>query len=324
MALTSVTIEALERLSNILRQSVEYILESKVESFIWDDPVGLAFEQQYHDDFRPLTDKMIPQIDGYLQYLGTQYSVVSEYEEGTTLPIGDTGTKSSVLIGTQGLQGKKFSLPQNPREIVSDTCEIPKTGAQLADEYLDNIARNASNAGKRLNYSNYRSYTKGGLLLALAAGAGIRVYQTSDKQELGPYNHDRGAHAQWKNQRCQTVDGKKVCQGGYMLVQRDFLTDSKFTNDDVVEVFFHENEHRIQDERLGRGCLQAMPEYKGVSVPCIREISLSTKEGDISQECLQEFDDYNNHWIERDAREAGRSARKHFIKKYQESRLKTK
>ena len=88
MALAKVTIEALTQMANILRQSAEDILLTKEQmdgelySIPWNDPVGLNFIRMYEEDFKPLKEKLIPNIEDYVQYMNKEGMIVSEYGGG--------------------------------------------------------------------------------------------------------------------------------------------------------------------------------------------------------------------------------------------------
>ena len=75
MALAKVTIEALTQMTNTLRQSADDILatkeqmDSELYSIPWDDPIGLNFINRYEEDFKPLKEKLIPNIEQYLEYI---------------------------------------------------------------------------------------------------------------------------------------------------------------------------------------------------------------------------------------------------------------
>lgn len=94
MAVSKVTLDALSQMANILRQSAEVIVSAKGEmdeqlrSFIWDDPVGQAFVVKYEEDFKPLMQKLIPNIESYLFFLQEQGMSISEYAGEIALILG--------------------------------------------------------------------------------------------------------------------------------------------------------------------------------------------------------------------------------------------
>ncbi len=85
MAQAKVTIESLRQLAEILRQSAEDILGAKEQmdnelyNIPWDDPIGLTFITKYEEDFKPLKEKLIPNINSYIQYMKNECMVVSDY-----------------------------------------------------------------------------------------------------------------------------------------------------------------------------------------------------------------------------------------------------
>lgn len=127
MALAKVTIEALSQMANILRQSAEDILltkeqmDSELYSIPWDDPIGLSFISRYEEDFKPLKNKLVPNIESYIQYMQSEGVVVSEYsgENAGGLGTGVVGAASALGLGaafassqiisggTTGFQGKQ-------------------------------------------------------------------------------------------------------------------------------------------------------------------------------------------------------------------------
>ncbi len=106
MALAKVTIEALTQMANALRQSAEDILltkeqmDSELYSIPWDDPIGFNFIRRYEEDFMPLKNKLIPNIESYIQYMQSEGVVVSEYSGENT---GGLGIGSAVGAGAMGV-----------------------------------------------------------------------------------------------------------------------------------------------------------------------------------------------------------------------------
>lgn len=106
MALAKVTIEALTQMANTLRQSADDILATKeqmdneLHSFPWDDPIGLSFINRYEEDFKPLKEKLIPNIENYVQYLNEEGMIVSEYGGENA---GGMGIGGAVGAGAMGV-----------------------------------------------------------------------------------------------------------------------------------------------------------------------------------------------------------------------------
>lgn len=85
MALSKVTSEVLNQLSQTLdnhREDINHVQEdmnSRLESFIWDDPVGLAYKAKYYEDLKPIQEKLIPNLISYCSYLQQQAAVIDEF-----------------------------------------------------------------------------------------------------------------------------------------------------------------------------------------------------------------------------------------------------
>ena len=98
MAQAKVSQDALVKMAETLRQSAEEIMSAKTEmdsqlrSFVWDDPTGYYFTGKYEDDFKPLTEKLIPAIEEYVSYIAGLEGSVAEYSEvATALGAGTLG-----------------------------------------------------------------------------------------------------------------------------------------------------------------------------------------------------------------------------------------
>lgn len=104
MALAKVTIEALTQMANTLRQSADDILATKEQmdrelySIPWDDPIGQAFLVQYEEDFKPLKEKLIPNMESYITHIMGLEGVVESYSESNAAAIGAAGIAGGVGI----------------------------------------------------------------------------------------------------------------------------------------------------------------------------------------------------------------------------------
>lgn len=139
MALAKVTIEALSQMANTLRQSADDILATKeqmdneLRSFPWDDPIGWTFINRYEDDFKPLKEKLIPNIESYLNYLGSIGITVGEYAEMSHIHI--TGTEDIVGVLPKGTptdpvvldHGAVPHIPDEPLQPINPDSVIPAT-----------------------------------------------------------------------------------------------------------------------------------------------------------------------------------------------------
>ena len=117
MAIAKVTIEALSQMANTLRQSADDILATKeqmdneLHSFPWDDPIGLAFIGRYEEDFKPLKEKLIPNIEDYIQYMNQEGMIVSDYSGESIGGLGSVGAGVAGVASTIGA-GAVFSGSQ--------------------------------------------------------------------------------------------------------------------------------------------------------------------------------------------------------------------
>ncbi len=126
MALAKVTIEALTQMANTLRQSADDILLTKEQmdtelySIPWDDPIGLSFINRYEEDFKPLKENLIPNIEQYLEYIYSLSMDLDAYSSenggipsgiglaaGVAAGVGLTGLNNSSQTGVQGGQLKQ-------------------------------------------------------------------------------------------------------------------------------------------------------------------------------------------------------------------------
>lgn len=124
MAISKVTIDALGQMANLLHQSAEDIISAKGEmdgqlrSFIWDDPTGYAFSAKYEEDFKPLMQKLIPNIENYLHYLQEQGMSISEYSGEFAFLIGGmSGALGNAARGSNNeYEGLVDARPRNKRK----------------------------------------------------------------------------------------------------------------------------------------------------------------------------------------------------------------
>lgn len=120
MAIAKATSEALAQLSNTLLRSAEEISSAKAEmdrllnSIPWDDPVGINFRNSYDEDFRPLTEKLIPAIDDYVTYLENQNLIVMEYDTITMDSGVVTGISAAAISAGAALAGARYVVDCRP------------------------------------------------------------------------------------------------------------------------------------------------------------------------------------------------------------------
>ena len=120
MALAKVTIEALAQMAETLRQSADDILatkeqmDSELRSFPWDDPIGLNFISRYEEDFKPLKEKLIPNINNYIQYINQEGNIISEFNNESA---GGMGIGGAVGLGAAGIGvSRATKVNANPKK----------------------------------------------------------------------------------------------------------------------------------------------------------------------------------------------------------------
>lgn len=85
MAKTKATAETLTMLSGTLNNDLENILsvktamDNELNSFLWDDPVGIAFRAKYYEDLKPIEEKLVPNLKSYSTYLDNEAAIINEY-----------------------------------------------------------------------------------------------------------------------------------------------------------------------------------------------------------------------------------------------------
>lgn len=317
MAISKVTLEALSQMANLLQQSVEDIMSAKVEmdrqlrSFIWDDQTGYAFSAKYEEDFKPLTDKLIPAIDQYITHIYQLADTISYYSENSTI----SGMEGIMLGAGISLSGFRLAnINRDPIEnLTTDTCYslgqvTGRTRAEDCSNQWEKRGLHLSKSKTQITAENYRVLTKSQLFDSLSIGTGT-PWGVAEDDEIGPYNNGGGVAGIWSPSK------KKI------LVNKDFLDDSRKTNDDVIELFFHEDRHRLQQDKRGNHCYQWFnsqgptpePKYVVPEKKCVEEIAFATHSSDISKDCKKQFFEYEDQFYERDARQAGLEAKKWFL-----------
>ncbi len=137
MAIAKVTIDALTQMANTLRQNADGILATKEQmdtelySIPWDDPIGLNFINRYEEDFKPLKEKLIPNIESYLRYLENMGITIGEYAEMSHIHI--TGTEDIVRVLPKGTptdpivldHGAVPHIPDEPLQPINPDSVIP-------------------------------------------------------------------------------------------------------------------------------------------------------------------------------------------------------
>lgn len=154
MAITKVTIDALTQMSERLRLSSESILSTKsnmdqqLNSFVWDDPVAIAFKNDYQEKLKPITDKLIPNIKQYLRHLSELNVQVGEFNKDATIMTGIAGG----IIGTSTLN----VTTSNSQGTVSGIT--PKTKLPFRDDEFEKSLNGLSEADLKNKADQYRDY----------------------------------------------------------------------------------------------------------------------------------------------------------------------
>ena len=181
MAISKVTQEALSQMAKNLSQCAEDIVMAKKEmdeqlrSFIWDDPVGQSFVIKYEEDFKPLTNKLLPAMNEYVTYIIGLEGNVAEYG-GTASMLGAIGAamipkrstgisedhvSSSVLAGRspkeKGIMAKEkiVSLDKDPTNVDLSQDDYEKLKERLEykrryDAYLSELRKRKPDLSKRI------------------------------------------------------------------------------------------------------------------------------------------------------------------------------
>lgn len=131
MAQTKATSDALLAMAEQLRQSAEQIqaakasMNNQLHSFSWDDPVGIAFINDYHEKMKPIDNKLLPALEGYFDYLERLVGGIEEYNGGSAIHITGTENIARVLPKGSGVdpitlnENASINTPQTPLQRVS-------------------------------------------------------------------------------------------------------------------------------------------------------------------------------------------------------------
>ena len=196
MAITKVTLEALERLATVLRQSADEILMAKenmdglLYRIVWDDPTGLYFRSKYEEDFKPLTDKLIPNIEEYIAHISNLATRIGEFSQNTAIHISGGDTIGSILPKDSSIDpptidpNARFQIPDTPLEPIehefvipsqeefSDIWELhPEERIRLDDNYVLKVVPIPNGCGTEHGFGHWAGQT----------GAGIDAFMNSSK-----------------------------------------------------------------------------------------------------------------------------------------------
>lgn len=131
MAQTKATSDALLAMAEQLRQSAEQIqaakasMNNQLHSFSWDDPVGIAFINDYHEKMKPIDNKLLPALEVYSVHLERLVGGIEEYNGGSAIHITGTENIARVLPKGSGVdpitlnENASINTPQTPLQRVS-------------------------------------------------------------------------------------------------------------------------------------------------------------------------------------------------------------
>ena len=162
MAQAKVTIESLTQMAEILRQSADDILGTKEQmdnelyNIPWDDPIGLTFISKYEEDFKPLKEKLIPNINNYIQYMKDEGLVVSEYSGESIGGLGVIGAAGAGAAGAgaAGAGAKGKGATSNGSKDSHDKKKSEKRINEFLVENKDGTILWNDNRFKRLEEEN--------------------------------------------------------------------------------------------------------------------------------------------------------------------------
>lgn len=168
MALAKVTIEALTQMANTLRQSADVILSAKEQmdselySIPWDDPIGLNFISRYEEDFNPLKNKLIPNIESYIQYMQNEGMIVSEYSGKNAGGLGVGGAVGAGVLGTGiGIAGSLGISSADRKEKKESNNQILSSGFKDVG-FESKVANMSEDSLKQLDqtYKEYGDFSR--------------------------------------------------------------------------------------------------------------------------------------------------------------------
>lgn len=141
MSQSKVTLDSLTLLSNELRNNAESILSIKddmdtlLNSFVWDDPVAISFKERYEEGLKPITNKLIPNIENYLGYISQLGGTVEEYSGGSSIHIAGGSGIAQVLPKGSKVDpitidaDAKVHIPDTPIKSINEGFVVPSNEA---------------------------------------------------------------------------------------------------------------------------------------------------------------------------------------------------
>lgn len=317
MAQAKVSQEALVKMAETLRQGAERIMSAKAEmdsqlrSFVWDDPTGYYFTGKYEEDFKPIQTELIPKINDFVKYLSQLDIQVSEFA-GTAAIVGVGmgafygGERYSNNVDVKKGVGRKPD--EKPILKTEERCQFPHTAKEYYDKWAYTTDKNGNQVlkkypigpnGKELTAENYREFDKRTLMRSLSYGMGFE-YKEEDLGKL-----------KVKDGRVYGHGGRWISGG--MIVNERLFTDKNISHENVLEIVFHENQHKIQNEQLSKECLTNVPKggypLSKTWKTCLSEIKMKDNFNEVTEPCQKEYEAYRNYWEEVQAREEGEKGR---------------
>ena len=309
--------ESLVHMANVLKRCTEEILvlkqqmDSELHSILWEDPMGKAFVNQYEEGFKPLRMELIPQIKKFVQSIAQVDVQVSGYSETVAMVGMGVGVASFAGRNSYDEQTKTNSVGTRKMPQVKDErrCQFSHT----ANEYYNKWAYTTDKDGRQvlrryplgpngedLTAYNYREFDKKTLMKSLSYGMGFE-YEERDMGNLYVKGKEVYGHlGRWEN--------------GKMMINKQLFTEKNISHETLLEIVFHENQHRIQNDQLAQGCLTDLTKESGhLSPKCVSELSRGTN---VTEKCKKEYKAYRDHWTEVQAREEGEKGRKTAVINY--------
>ncbi len=92
--------------------SIKLSMDSQLKGFFWDDPIALRFKNDYEEGFRPITSKLLPAMDNYIQHLDKMAAIVGEYDNefSKTATFSDTNASATIRKGIQIDEGNSIAF----------------------------------------------------------------------------------------------------------------------------------------------------------------------------------------------------------------------
>ena len=115
MSLSKVTYDSLILLAGKLKNCSDAILADKNQldnqlgAFLWDDPVGIRFYNNYEEGFAPIENKLIPNINSFVRYIYNLKNQINEYSDAAYATGGvGAAAAGAALVSKFSAKGEGF------------------------------------------------------------------------------------------------------------------------------------------------------------------------------------------------------------------------